>query len=182
MRLLVTVVTVVAVVATYLTWLAGRLDRLHGRVEAARASLDAQLVRRAAAAGELAAYARRQGGWAAVDADGLATASAAARVAGTADREAMENDLSRALRGVLVALPSPGGAAAGPSSEPLLAELEAASTRVVLARRFYNDAVRDTRALRSRRVARWVRLAGHAPLPAYFEIDDTALVAATSMG
>lgn len=180
MWLVVTVVTVVAVLASYLTWLAGRLDRLHGRVEATRAALDAQLVRRAAAAGELAAYARGRGGWAGVDSDGLATASAAARVAGTADREVVENDLSRALHGALVALPSRVAAATGPDFERLLAELEAASTRVVLARRFYNDAVRDTRALRSRRVSRWLRLAGHAPLPDYFEIDDTALVAATA--
>jgi len=178
--LLVTVVTVVAVVATYLTWMAGRLDRLHGRVEAARASLDAQLVRRAAAAGELAAYVRRQGGWAGVDVDGLAAAAAAARVAGSADREVVENDLSRALRGTLAALESPLATGIGTDSDPLLAELEAASTRVVLARRFYNDAVRDTRALRSRRVARWLRLAGHAPLPAYFEIDDTAVAVATA--
>lgn len=181
MRLLVTVVTVVVVAATYLTWLAGRLDRLHGRVEAARASLDAQLVRRAAAAGELAAYARRPGGPAGMDAEGLARAAAAALVAGTADREAVENDLSRALRGALLALPT-GAAFTSPDSDRLMAELEAASTRVVLARRFYNDAVRDTRALRSRRVYRWLRLAGHAPLPAYFEIDDTALAAATASG
>ncbi len=181
MRLLVTVVTAVAVLATYLTWLAGRLDRLHGRVEAARASLDAQLVRRAAAAGELATYARGQSGWAGVDVGGeLAAASAAARVAAPADREVVENDLSRALRGALAALPSPIAAGSGADSGRLLAELEAASTRVVLARRFYNDAVRDTRALRSRRVSRWLRLAGHAPLPAYFEIDDTAVVAATA--
>lgn len=179
MWLLVTVVTVVALVATYLTWLAGRLDRLHGRVEAARAGLDAQLVRRAAAAGELAAYAARTG-WPASDADALAAAAATARVVGAPDREEVENNLSRALRGVLTALPPPGDADADGDRQRLLAELEAASTRVVLARRFHNDAVRDTRSLRSRRVARWLRLAGHAPIPAYFEIDDTALVAATA--
>lgn len=177
MRLLVTVVTVVALVATYLTWLAGRLDRLHGRVEAARASLDAQLVRRAAAAGELAAYARAQGLLSDAEADGLAAAAAAARVAGTHDRELVENDLSRSLRAVLGAPPFLR-VHAGDDTERLLGQLEAASTRVVIARRFYNDAVRDTRALRSRRVARWLRLAGHAPMPAYFEIDDTAVVAA----
>ncbi|MCW2611535.1 MAG: hypothetical protein JWM15_2781, partial [Cryptosporangiaceae bacterium] len=38
------------VVAAYLTWTAGRVERLHDRCAAARASLDAQLVRRAAAA------------------------------------------------------------------------------------------------------------------------------------
>ncbi len=174
MRLVVTVVTVVALVATYLTWLAGRLDRLHGRVEAARASLDAHLVRRSAAAGDLGAYAAGHGLCPAGYADALAAAAAAARVAGGEDREAVENDLSRALRGVLATVGSAGEVDA--ELHRVLAELDGTSTRVALARRFYNDAVRDTRAFRSRRVARWLRLAGHAPLPAYFEIDDTPLV------
>ncbi len=38
----------------------------------------------------------------------------------------------------------------------------------------HNDAVRDTLVLRSRRLVRWFRLAGTAPLPAYFEIADAA--------
>ena len=37
-------------VAVYISWTAGRLDRLHARVDAAWAGLDAALVRRAAAA------------------------------------------------------------------------------------------------------------------------------------
>jgi hypothetical protein len=43
---------------------------------------------------------------------------------------------------------------------------------VVLARRFYNDAVRDTRSLRSRRLPRLLAPAGRRPLPAFFEIAD----------
>ena len=42
----------------------------------------------------------------------------------------------------------------------------------MLARRVHNDAVRDTLALRSRRLVRWFRLAGTAPAPEYFEITD----------
>ena len=38
------------IVALYLSWTAGRLDRLHARLEGARAALDAQLVRRASVA------------------------------------------------------------------------------------------------------------------------------------
>ena len=36
----------------------------------------------------------------------------------------------------------------------------------------HNDAVRDTLDLRSRRLVRWLRLAGTAPAPVYFEIAD----------
>jgi hypothetical protein len=42
----------------------------------------------------------------------------------------------------------------------------------MIARRVYNDAVRDTLALRSRRMVRWLRLAGTAALPQYFEIAE----------
>ncbi|MCW2667162.1 MAG: hypothetical protein JWN57_2124, partial [Frankiales bacterium] len=50
MTLAVLTVALVVVLALYVTWTAGRLDRLHARVDAAWAALDAQLVRRAAAA------------------------------------------------------------------------------------------------------------------------------------
>ena len=62
--------------------------------------------------------------------------------------------------------------AAGPAG--LIAELADAEARVVLARRFHNDAVRDTLALRERRLVRWFRLAGTAALPTYFEIAEQA--------
>ena len=54
----------------------------------------------------------------------------------------------------------------------LAAELLDAGERVALARRFYNDAVRDTRALRAVWFTRLFRLAGRAELPDYFEIAD----------
>jgi hypothetical protein len=54
----------------------------------------------------------------------------------------------------------------------VLAELEDAEQLLVLARRVHNDAVRDTRDLRSRRLVRRLHLAGTAPMPAYFEIAD----------
>ncbi len=55
---------------------------------------------------------------------------------------------------------------------PLAGELSDAEERVVLARRVYNDAVRDTLALRHRRTVRWFRLAGTATRPDYFEIAE----------
>lgn len=158
---MVTVVAVVVLFATWITWTATRLDRLHGRVDAARASLDAQLVRRAAAlqalvdrsvaelgparAGQLRAVAR-----ASLDAD-------------PTTREAAENDLSRALHGIPADLDA-----------DLLADLSDATRRVAFARRFYNDAVRDTVALRRGRLPRLLRLSHRRPVPAFFEIDDTA--------
>jgi 8-oxo-dGTP pyrophosphatase MutT (NUDIX family) len=45
----------------------------------------------------------------------------------------------------------------------------------VLARRVHNDAVRDTLTQRRRRLVRWLKLAGTAPQPEYFEIVEPTL-------
>lgn len=155
------VVAVVVVLTIWVMWTATRVDRLHTRTDAARASLDAQLVRRAAAVQALVERAGDR-----LDAAVAGRMKTAARAALEADdgaREAAENDLGR----VLQELP------AGVSDPDLMRDLRDAASRVVLARRFYNDAVRDTRSLRGRRMPRLLRLGGRRPVPAFFEIDDT---------
>jgi hypothetical protein len=158
--LAVVLVAVVVLLAAYVTWTAGRLDRLHARVDAAWAALDAQLVRRAAAARALVP--RVPDGPAAA---ALAAAAHVALAAGEAGRETVENDLSRALRNAVPLLPC----------DAPLQELQAAASRVDLARSFHNAAVNDTRTVRFRRTPRALRLAGRRAMPSYFEIDDTAL-------
>jgi hypothetical protein len=135
-----------------------RLDRLHVRMDAARAGLLAALDRRVAAA--LAAAGAPGAG------PGLRAAAHAARAAGLdwPDREAAENRLGRVLAGM-----DRSGLPAAVAAELLDSEL-----LLALARRVHNDAVRDTLGLRSRRLVRWLRLAGGAPLPRYFEIADPA--------
>lgn len=156
-------VAALVVLVGYLAWLAVRIDRLAGRVEAAWSALDTQLVRRAAAAVALAA---RLG-----DED-LRRAAEDALAAPQAHRDAVENALSRALR------------RAHPAGVEVLDEPAVAATRthgpttvarVRLARQFYNDAVRDLRALRNRRILRLLHLGATRPLPGFFEIDDSAM-------
>jgi hypothetical protein len=146
-------------VAAYVTWTAARQDRLHDRCAAARASLDAQLVRRAAAASALA---RDHAGALGERAALLRSAAEAALDADDDGREVAENDLTRELRHL------PWSAAEAP-----LADVGAVSGRVTLARHIYNDAVRDTLALRRRRLPRALRLSAGRPWPRYFDIDDT---------
>lgn len=131
---------------------ATRLDRLHVRTDAAWAALDAALRRRALMVGGL---------------DGTAVMNGAVAMNGAAHaaREQMENEVSR----MLAVLDCTG---LDPARAGQLAD---AQQRVVIARRVYNDAVRDTLALRSHRTVRWLRLAGRAPLPRYFEIAEPAL-------
>ncbi|PSK97669.1 hypothetical protein CLV63_10757 [Murinocardiopsis flavida] len=146
--------------AWYLSWRAGRLDRLHARGDTARVALDAALSRRAAAARALAADLPAEPGRLLGSA-----AEGAARSSGT-ERELAESELSRVLRKA-AAEPVPGGV-----PPAALAEVEAAAKRVLMARSFYNNVVAMTREARARRVVRVFRLAGRAPIPEFFEMDD----------
>lgn len=166
-----------ALLAWYLSYSASRLDRLHHRVEGARSALDAQLVRRAEAAVELATSG-------AVDpASGLIVADAASRALEAGEhadsavaeagrsRSRAESALTQALRATLdhqVVAELTGD----PVLAPLLDRLAAACQRAQLARRFLNNAVTDATRVRGKRVVRWARLAGRAPSPQTFEIDD----------
>lgn len=165
MELVVAVVATVVAIATYLTFTAGRLDRLHARVDAAMATLDAALVRRAVAAEALPRSVTGD------RAEGLRALAKAARAAAPAGREGVENDLSRLLQQLDL-----------DPAAPALGELTLAANRVGIARQFYNDAVRDTRAVRFKPVVRALRLAGHRPMPSYFEIDDTGPIAPGGTG
>ena len=171
MDVVVAVVVAVVAVASYLSWTAGRLDRLTARVDAAWGALDAQLVRRAAAASDLAAHVRRHRMVAEEQALALQHAAAAARDATPADRELRENELTRAIRAVLEQTAGAGGKTAA-----LAEELADAGNRVMLARQFYNDAVRDNRHRRRRWVPRLLTVAHRAEAQrTFFEIDDAPL-------
>lgn len=169
--MLIDVILIVAfavLIGVYVSWRAGRLDRLHARVETARAALDAALVRRSSVALELAACGLLD------PATSLLLAGAAhdARAAGE-PTELAESDLTRALRAVFG---QPGFRASltdRGSADELLAELEAAAHGVYLARKFYNDVVAATRAARRRWLVRVLGLAGGAALPDFFEMDDS---------
>ncbi|MGH4024817.1 MAG: NUDIX hydrolase [Pseudonocardiaceae bacterium] len=140
---------------------ATRLDRLHVRTDAAWAALDAALSRRARAVGALgnSAVTPREGGVA------VLTAAEVALRATPGLRADAENELGRALAVLDLAT----------VDAARVAELADAEQRVVIARRVYNDAVRDTLALRSRRLVRWLHLAGTAPLPRYFDIAEATV-------
>ncbi len=139
---------------------AHRLDRLHVRYDLSWQALDGALARRAVVARAVAVDAYGAG----PEGKRLAALADAAERAPRAAREATENELSAAL------------ALVDPVSLPaaLVPELADAEARVTLARRFHNDAVRDTLTLRDRPAVRLLRLGGTAALPTYFEIAEEA--------
>lgn len=148
--LLIAVVVTAVVLWAYST--AQRLNRLHIRTDSARQALGAALDRRAALVGAL-----------------IPEATDAARRAESIpliysrfdDRARAERRISE----VILAQPT-----------PIPEALVDAAARVELAHRFYNDAVTDTRNLRTRVMVRTLRLGGLAPLPEYFELVDTDIV------
>ena len=152
----------VLLLLAWTTWTLTRLRRLEARVARAWTALDSQLQRRAGLAEALArdhpaTVGEERAGY-------LAAFAADARAPVDGDREMAENVLGRELRELPPGLPDVPAA--------LRADLDGTATRVALARRFYNDAVRDTRALRSARFARLLRLHARRPLPRFFDIDD----------
>jgi hypothetical protein len=164
------VIVVFVLVAGYVAATSNRLDRLHARLDAIRAALDAQLVRRAAVTLEIAASGLLDPATSVL----LASAGHQARACAgeDADREVVESALSGALRAAFADPDTADTLASEPAGLALLAELEAATTKVPLARRFFNDAVRATLAVRRHRLVRWLRLAGRAEAPTFFEMDD----------
>ncbi|MBO0653477.1 hypothetical protein J1792_11985 [Streptomyces triculaminicus] len=168
MTTLIWIAAALVVIGVYLSWTAGRLDRLHSRIDAARAALDAQLLRRASVAQELGTAGVLDPAASMV----LYQAAHAARQAEEEHREVAESELSQALRAVFAEAQQADVVRGAPGGEESLEELTQAVRRVPMARRFHNDAVRAARALRRHRKVRWFRLAGHAPFPMAFEMDD----------
>lgn len=184
---IVVVVVLSALAAAYLT--AHRLDRLHIRTDLTRAALVGALERRhsvaaavlhdlsgrdpdaGAALADALERARSQPPYSVIAVDPapapdsrLRRAGAEADASAGRDAELAENTLGMILGGVdLEALPT-----------GLASELVDVTDRVSMARRFYNDAVRDTRNLREMGTVRVLRLAGRAPMPDYVELVDVS--------
>jgi hypothetical protein len=157
-------------VAWNLSWTAGRLDRLHGRVEGSWAALDAQLVRRASVTAELATSGLLDPASSVL----LAAAAHEARECEPGERELAESNLSAALRAAFDEEEAAELLTADAHGRTLLVELSSACQRVQLARRFHNGAVRSAQVVRRKRTVRWLRLSGHAAAPHTFEMDDAA--------
>ena len=184
----------------WLAWVAAtRLDRLHRKVGASRAVVDAQLVRRATAAAELAtsglldpasAMIVGEAAWTALSCEGSEPAAlplppdlrrlldtspeetgSTARPVQPCDRGQVESDLTAALREVLRDPDEVTVLRTEPGGDGLIDDLAAAWYRVQLARRFHNDAVAQARAARRGGLVRLLRLAGTAPNPAPLELD-----------
>ncbi|MBU6312124.1 MAG: hypothetical protein KGN38_06295 [Actinomycetales bacterium] len=162
----------VALLALYLSMTAGRLDRLHRRIDAAETALDVQLLKRSALVLDLASTALFDPATTVV----LADSAHGARAAQDDDRVARglaESNLTRVLAEALSDREEVDELREDPEYAQMLEELRASCVRVQLSRRFLNDGVRACRQVRKQRFVRWFSLAGRTPWPDTVEMDDT---------
>jgi hypothetical protein len=162
------VVGVLLVFGVYLSWTAGRLDRTHARVDASRAVLDAELLRRSSTVLDIAASGLLDPATSVLWADAASRAASADESA----RDQAESDLSTVLA---ASLDDPDDAAVlrkDPRVDAALAGLAMTCRRAGHARRFHNDLVRSAQRLRRKLVVRMFGLAGRAAWPETVELDD----------
>lgn len=168
------VLALLALVGLYLSMTAGRLDRLHRRIETAGSALDVLLARRCALTVEIAGSGMLDPATATVLIDSAHTALAAADEEPNSTRRWLaESDLSRTLGGVFDDPDDVEDLLDDPGATELLGGLSGVCQRLELSRRFLNDGVRACRQVRRQRLVRWFRLAGHTPWPQMVEMDDT---------
>lgn len=180
-------VIVLGVVAGIAITRARRLDRLHQRILASRDSLSRLLLRRASEADLLsrsaglessglaeAARAYIQDGGDQLTTDGLDRRTAAQRQGDRVDvatRLERASALSRAIRETLTPEVR-ARIASDPGAGARLEALDATCYRIELTRNVHNVDVAGVRALRSARMVKLLRLAGHAPIPEPIDFDD----------
>lgn len=181
---------IAAVIAGVAVSGARRLDRLHQRILASRDSLSRLLLRRASEA-ELLAHAsgcESPGNLGLVDAarayiqdggdllttDGLDRRTSAQRQADRVEVRARLERASALTRAIRETLTPDVRAqiAVDPQANARLEALDATCYRIELIRNVHNVDVAGVRALRSARMVKLLRLAGHAPVPEPIDFDD----------
>ena len=184
---IVLAVIALGVVAGFAITRARRLDRLHQRILASRDSLSRLLLRRASEADLLsrsvgldnsgladAARAYIQDGGDQLTTDGLDRRTAAQRQGDrveVATRLERASALSRAIRETLTP-EERARIASDPEAGARLEALDATCYRIELTRNVHNVDVAGVRVLRSARMVKLLRLAGHAPIPEPIDFDD----------
>jgi len=160
----IVVLVAVAISIWYLSQQAGRLDRLHHRIEVTELALHGQLVRRGGIVAELAAV------------PGIDPAlcvlwgQAAHEVLILRDlyslqRTEVEDELTNILVMTMDEPEEVNEIRSNPHASALLDELLQVSERIKMSQQFHADAVRDCLEIRDQLLVKIFRLAGRAKLP-----------------
>ena len=138
---IVIVIAAALLIGVYVSWRAGRIDRLHARVDMAQAALDATLLRRSSVALELATSGLLDPATSLLLAGAVHGTKDGDRATARPGRERPDPGAARRVQPARL----PGLADGKEGADELLAEVEAAAHQVFLARKFYNDVVAATR-------------------------------------
>ena len=165
------VVALVVAIGWYLSHQAGRIDRLHQRIEQLHSTLDANLALRAATACELAAF---------LDPASEAILLAVAHEALTAHgNDAALSDIARCeseLTSTIVEVCSDAATVEAllrsATAAQLLQDLQEVGRKVSMSRRFHADLVQACRRIRAQRLVRVFYLAGRAAMPSPMDFAD----------
>lgn len=164
-------ITTAVVIVWYLSTQAGRLDRLHHRIEVSLAALDGHLTRRAGIAAELVSLSFLDPA-----SEAYLMQSAHDVLAGDdlpeAERLADESELTEALCDAFEDVADVNEFRTDPAIDLLLSELLAVGKRIQMAKRFHTEAVGDCRSIRNQLLVRVFHLAGRAKMPKLLEFDD----------
>ena len=161
---------IIAFSVWYLSHQAGRLDRLHHRIDVAELALHGQLVRRGGIVAELAAVPGIDPalsvlwGQAAHETLILQEVSSAVRVQ-------VEDELTGILLMTLDEDEEVNEIRSNQHASALLDELAQVCDRIQMSQQFHTDAVRDCLEIREQFLVRFFRLAGRAKPPVPVDLD-----------
>lgn len=164
------IIGIIVFIVWYLSHQAGRLDRLHHRIDVTKSSLDTHFAKRSAICMEICST------------DGLDPVSSALLLQATHDalnsgdidnqtRQNAESELSEVLVDILDGPEFINDVSTDPVLAELIQQLDLIWGRISLAQQFHNDAVRDCLILRHQVVVRMFKLAGRAALPVAMELN-----------
>jgi hypothetical protein len=158
----------------YLSNQAGRLDRLHHRIDVAELALHGQLLRRGGIVAELAAVSGIDPALSVLWGQAAHEVLILGEVA-SPTRTQVEDELSEILEMTLGEQDEVNEIRSIAMASSLLDELAQVSTRIQMSHQFHTDAVRDCLEIREQFLVRFCHLAGFAKPPARFELADQSL-------
>jgi hypothetical protein len=158
------VIAVIAFIVWYLSYQAGRLDRLHHRIEVTELALHGQLVRRGGIVAELAAVPGIDPALSVLWGQAAHEALILSEVS-SPQRTQVEDELTNILVMTLDEVEEVNEIRCNPHASLLLDELLQVSERIKMSQQFQTDAVRDCLEIREQFIVRFFRLAGRAKAP-----------------
>ncbi len=163
-------IVAIAFAVWYLSYQAGRLDRLHHRIEVTELALHGQLVRRGGIVAELAAVPGIDPALSVLWGQAAHEALILQEVS-SPKRTQVEDELTSILVLTLDELEEDNEIRSNEHASLLLNELLQVSSRIKMSQQFHTDAVRDCLEIREQFLVRFFRLAGRAKAPVPLDLD-----------